>query len=111
MKNYQKAQSVKKVFAFKSVQNAFEKHSKTVRKTVRNYVTFYVKRRDFQDLKWHDFIFLQGKALQGVKKRSVRIGKKPFQSRFFLQKWSRTKFFENGLEKNNLDGYQVVEYG
>ena len=72
---YQKAQSVKKVFAFKSVQNAFEKHSETVRKTVRKYVTFYVKQRDFQDLKWHDFVFLQGKALRGVKKRSVRIGK------------------------------------
>jgi hypothetical protein len=109
MKKYQKAQSVKKVFAFKSVQNAFEKHSKTVRKTVRNYVTFYVKRRDFQDLKWHDFVFLQGKALQGVKKRSealrgvkkrsVRIGKKPFQSRFFLENCQKPRFLKTDWKK------------
>jgi hypothetical protein len=109
MKKYQKAQSVKKVFAFKSVQNAFEKHSKTVRKTVRNYVTFYVKRRDFQDLKWHDFVFLQGKALQGVKKRSealrgvkkrsVRIGKKTFQSRFFLENCQKPRFLKTDWKK------------
>ena len=70
------------MFAFKSVQNAFEKHSKTVRKTVRNYVTFYVKRRDFQDLKWHDFVFLQGKSITGRKKkfRSIEGRKKAFSS-------------------------------
>ena len=39
---------------------------------------------DFQDLKWHDFVFLQGKALQGVKKRSVQIGK-TVPEQFFLQ--------------------------
>jgi hypothetical protein len=28
---------------------------------------------DFQDLKWHDFVFLQGKALRGVRKRSEAL--------------------------------------
>jgi hypothetical protein len=48
---------------------------------------------DFQDLKWHDFVFLQGKALRGVRKRSEALRgvkkrsdwNKPFRSRFVLQ--------------------------
>jgi hypothetical protein len=62
---------VKKTFTFKSVQ---KRHLKTVQnKTVWNYATFYVKRRDFQDPKWHDFVILQGKTLWGVKKRSEAL--------------------------------------
>ena len=91
-----KTNCVKKTCAFKSAQNAF--------KTVRDYVTCCVKRRDFQDLKWHDFVFSQGKALQGVKKGSD--WKKPFQSSFFLRN-GQHQVFENGLEKTNLEGYQV----
>ena len=64
--------NAKKMFAFKSIQDAFKKRSKPF-KTVRDYVTFYVKRRDFQDLKRHDFVILQGKALQVVKKRSEAL--------------------------------------
>ena len=72
---------------------------------------------DFQDLKWHDFVFLQGKALQGVKKksealrgvkkRSVRIGKKPFQSCFFLENGQKPSCLKADWEKPiYIEGYQ-----
>ena len=87
-----------------------QERSKSVQKllkTVRNNVTFYVKRRDFQDLKRHDFVFVQGKAVQGVEKafRSITGRKKAFglektvPEQFFSSKWSKIKSFENGLEK------------
>ena len=47
------------------------------------------------------------KSITG-RKKAFRL-EKPFQSSFFF-KMVKTKFFENGLEKTNLEGYQVYEH-
>jgi len=38
-------------------------------------------------------------ALRGVKKRSVRIGKKPFQSCFFLENGQKPSFLKTDWKK------------
>jgi hypothetical protein len=88
VQNQLRKKSVRVQERSKCVQKAF--------KTVRDYVTFYVKRRDFQDLKWHDFVFLQGKALQGVKKRSDWKNR---SRAVFSSKWSKPSFLKTDWKK------------